>query len=146
MRLVYEPILPKEYTRLEYLESTGTQYILTGITPSINTDFEITLSSDNTGLNRWAMGCPTWVGVHYKGATNEVGITNSSVAAYQQYIVYNHDDSKLTMKLVGSTVYANGVSLGTITRRAGTLDLALFGYRDANNGATLNFIGIVLLQ
>ena len=32
MRLVIDPILPKGYTRLEYLESTGTQYLDTGYT------------------------------------------------------------------------------------------------------------------
>ena len=128
---------------VEYLESTGTQYILTGFTPTLNTDFEIELSSISTGTNAWAMGCPTWVGVHYKGATNEVGITSSSTAAYQQYTPYNHDNSRITMKLSGDTVYANGVSLGMITRRAGTLDFALFGYRDANQGATILFKGSI---
>lgn len=135
--------LPIGFKRVEYLESTGTQFILTGFTPTLNTDFEIELSSTSTGQNRWAIGCPTWVGVHYKGATNEVGVTNSSTAAFQQYTPYNHDNSRLTMKLSGDTVYANGVSLGTITRRAGTLDFALFGYRDANAGATLFFIGSI---
>ena len=135
--------LPAGFKRVEYLESTGTQYILTGFTPTLNTDFEIELSSTSTGQNRWVIGCPTWVGVHYKGATNEVGVTCSSTAAFQQYVSYAHDNSRLTMKLVGSTVYANGVELGTITKRAGSLDFALFGYRDSNAGATLFFIGSI---
>lgn len=33
--------LPKGYTQLEYIESTGTQYIDTGITPSDDMEFEI---------------------------------------------------------------------------------------------------------
>lgn len=133
----------REIHYVDYLESTGTQYILTGFTPTLNTDFELELSSTSTGINRWAVGCPTWVGVHYKGSTNEVGITCSSASAYQQYTPYNHDNSRLTMKLVGNTVYANGVSLGTLTKRAGTSDFALFGYRDANQGATLLFDGSI---
>lgn len=126
--------------KVEYLESDGEQYILSGFTPTVNTDFEIVLSSTNTKTT-WVVGSPTWVGVHYKGAASQVGITNSSTAAFQQYTTYNLDDSKLTMKLEGNTVYANGVSLGTITRRAGTLDFALFAYRDINQGAALNYIG-----
>ena len=129
---------------LEYLESTGTQYILTGVKPTVNTDFEIELSSKQIGKNNWVMGGPTWVGVHYKAQnTNpvQIGVTNSSTSPFQQYTPYNYDDSKITMKLEGDTVYANDISLGTITRKAGTLDFALFGYRDANSNATLLFIG-----
>lgn len=127
---------------VEYLESTGTQYILTGFTPTVDTDFELELSSTKTSTN-WAMGCPTWVGVHYKGADGQIGVTNSSTSDFQQYVNYARDNTRITMKLQGNTVYANGVSLGTITRRAGTLDFALFGYRDANRGATLLFSGSI---
>ena len=142
MRFVTEPLLPKGYTRLEYIESTGAQYILTGFTPTVNTDFELELSSTKTSTN-WAMGCPTWVGVHYKGVDGQIGVTNSSTSDFQQYVNYARDNTRITMKLQGNTVYANGVSLGTITRRAGTLDFALFGYRDANRGATLFFSGSI---
>lgn len=137
-----QDVLPREYRPLKYLQSTGTQYILTGFTPTLNTDFEIELSSIKTNTN-WAMGCPTWVGVHYKGVDGQIGVTNSSTSDFQQYVNYARDNTRITMKLQGNTVYANGVSLGTITRRAGTLDFALFGYSDANRGATLLFTGSI---
>lgn len=137
-----QDVLPREYRPLKYLESSGTQFILTGFTPTVNTDFELELSSTKTSTN-WAIGCPTWVGVHYKGADGQIGVTNSSTSDFQQYVNYARDNTRITMKLSGDTVYANGVSLGTITRRAGTLDFALFGYRDANRGATLLFTGSI---
>lgn len=137
-----QDVIPSAYLPLKYLESTGTQFILTGFTPTVNTDFELELSSTKTSTN-WAIGCPTWVGVHYKGADGQIGVTNSSTSDFQQYVNYARDNTRITMKLSGDTVYANGVSLGTITRRAGTLDFALFGYRDANRGATLLFTGSI---
>ena len=137
-----QDVIPSAYLPLKYLESTGTQFILTGFTPTVNTDFELELSSTKSSTN-WAMGCPTWVGVHYKGVDEQIGVTNSSTSDFQQYVNYARDNTRITMKLQGNTVYANGVSLGTITRRAGTLDFALFGYRDANRGATLLFTGSI---
>ena len=40
--------LPSGYTRLEYIESTGTQYISTGITPTENTKVVIEFNSSNS--------------------------------------------------------------------------------------------------
>lgn len=40
--------LPSGYKRLEYIESTGTQYISTGITPTENTKVVIEFNSSNS--------------------------------------------------------------------------------------------------
>lgn len=138
-------IVGPDVVEVEYLESTGTQWILTDFSPKTTTDYEVEFSSTYTGTNSWVIGCPIWIGIHYKGATNEVGVTNGSTSQYQQYTSYAHDNSRITLKLQGNTVYANGVSLGTITRSNAynNLDLALFAYRDVNQGATLQFSGSI---
>lgn len=43
-KISLEKILPKEYQLVEYIESTGTQYIDTGYIPKTNTKLELTLS------------------------------------------------------------------------------------------------------
>ena len=43
--------LPSGYTQLEYIESTGTQYIDTGFKPNNNTVFEVDLLSKNTNCH-----------------------------------------------------------------------------------------------
>ena len=44
------PILPDGYTQLEYLESTGTQYIDTGVIPNQDTSVELDGSIDGYGI------------------------------------------------------------------------------------------------
>ncbi len=46
-----KPLLPKEYTQVDYIESSGTQYIDTGILPSENIGFEIDFTPHND-MNR----------------------------------------------------------------------------------------------
>lgn len=129
--------LPSEYQELSYIESTGTQYILTDFIPTKTTNWEIKLSS-TSGATTWVMGSPTWVGVHYKKTA--VGITNSSSTSYQKYAQYNYDDTPITLKLQDNSVYADGNLLGTISRSNGTQPFALFGYR-GGNAASLLFTG-----
>lgn len=53
----YDPVrvikskLPKDYVELEYIESTGTQYIDTGFQPNSNTVFIVDLLSKNTNCH-----------------------------------------------------------------------------------------------
>lgn len=53
MRFVTEELLPRGYTRLEYLESTGTQFIDTGVIGIDNTEFvaayKVQLNENNLG-------------------------------------------------------------------------------------------------
>ena len=43
--------LPSGYTELEYIESTGTQYVDTGVLPDTNTGFEVTAWMSESGVN-----------------------------------------------------------------------------------------------
>ncbi len=130
--------------QVTYLEATGTQYINTNFKPTTLTDFEIEFSSTKTGVNNWIMGCATWVGVHYKQLNdNKAGVTNNSTAQAQQYVSYTPNNSKMTLKLAGNTVYTNGVSSGTITRYAGSQNLTLFGYQTNATTTQLQFTGSI---
>jgi hypothetical protein len=42
---------PDGYTRLEYLQSSGTQYIDTGVTPNVNTTFRLNAEFTGTGVS-----------------------------------------------------------------------------------------------
>lgn len=49
--------LPEEYEQVEYLESTGTQYIDTGVIPSNTTGFKIRLSLPDVQQDVFRFGC-----------------------------------------------------------------------------------------
>lgn len=48
--------VPEEYTRLNYIESTGTQYIDTGFAPTVNTKIIYDVKLTSTDAGRWS-GC-----------------------------------------------------------------------------------------
>ena len=52
-----QSILPLEYQQIEYLRSTGTQYIDTGVIPDNETGFSIDMSLDNMATDRFLFGC-----------------------------------------------------------------------------------------
>ncbi len=64
------------FTRIEYLESTGTQWIDTGVRPNINTGFNIKFIQNNTTADECPIG--SRIGpdnnqmLFFMGATNEV--------------------------------------------------------------------------
>lgn len=60
-------LLPPGYTQLEYLESTGTQYINTGIIPSsdIEVAMDVQLTSVSQGETKMLFGCNNY----YSGST-----------------------------------------------------------------------------
>ena len=55
-RITYIGTLPEGYTQLEYIESTGTQYIDTGYIPKINTKLELDLSFNGDFKNSFTYG------------------------------------------------------------------------------------------
>lgn len=69
--------LPDGYTQLEYIASTGTQYIDTGFVPTLNTKVEFKISSSSTQPNTY----PQLFGAQQKSdGTNRFGITSDWVA------------------------------------------------------------------
>ena len=119
MRLVYEPILPKEYTRLEYLECTGTQYIDTGYTiteeDNIDAIYDIMLTNNSSrGLMGYSL---TQVGYWGKTASNtyELGGGNTQVATGNRDIVRFKRDVISSMRQ-DTDLYVNDVVVGHAQR------------------------------
>lgn len=72
--------LPSGYTRVQYLESTGTQYIDTGFIPSVNTSIDISYAW--AGTNQ-----PSIAGIIYHGqsglVSSGIGIWNDDTYGFQ---------------------------------------------------------------
>lgn len=53
--------LPKEYTEVDYIESSGTQYIDTGFIPNSNTKYDVDIAFLNYNANQYVIGAYTSV-------------------------------------------------------------------------------------
>lgn len=87
---VGNPLLPEEYTQLEYIESTGTQYIDTGVVPADNIGFSITLKLNTTpsnqaifgareGTNRLFVGARLSTDIVYYGFAGDINVNSGVV-------------------------------------------------------------------
>ena len=92
-----ETELPSDYTRVVYLESTGTQYIDTGFTPDVNSAMYIRLSVTDDGIkNNWCGvvlgGSAGWFNVGGSKKSEEGLVANfSSVSAQGCNIPYDNN-------------------------------------------------------
>ena len=107
--------LPSGYKRLEYIKSTGNQYVNAGFKPNQKTRVSMKMkSSQSTGNNVWLFGCQkSWSSNGYAVSTYtaEFG-NNSTTTAFTIYdgIVHEVDFDCGTLKIDGSTVWsASGV-------------------------------------
>lgn len=83
-------LLPDEYTLVEYIENSGTQYIDTGIVPNNNTGIEIVYHSLNSGISQYIAGSRD-------GASGAIAYAvNGSVAR-----------TDWDIRLDGQTIYSN---------------------------------------
>ena len=78
-----------DYTPIEYLESTGTQYIDTGIVPNINTKIRVKFSSTGT----YSAGV---VGVRASYNKNNISITTNNRTALVDFNNGSHETYRLT--------------------------------------------------
>lgn len=128
---------------VEYLGSTGTQWIDTGFQPTSTTDASVKFTATQKG-NSWVMGAATWWGVHcnFGASPKEVEFTNSSVGQYRAGVAYTQGEI-VTLSLQGSEVFADGLKIGEITRLAASTNIGIFGYHDTNGTGTLLITGRV---
>ena len=99
--VVWREELPSGYTALEYIASTGTQYIDTGFIPNQNTGFEIEfLSNDKISPTTGEFGAI--LGAREKSSVNELQLTT--------YTAKNSGD-KGTLRF-GSSSYDANISVG----------------------------------
>lgn len=100
------PILPPEYQQVEYLQSTGTQYINTNVVTANNTKTEVIAEKDTTGYGTLGNGIcgvrgevsgfysVTLVnGTVYFGLNSHynTGVTVNTGVAYKYTTVYNNN-------------------------------------------------------
>lgn len=93
-----ESVLPSGYTQLEYIESSGTQYIDTGLKPTQDYSMTIKCQSTGTSSNTYA-GCDTnWQNTGFFIGVNVFEFGNASTANIQNY---GEDPIVLTLDKTG---------------------------------------------
>lgn len=123
----------KPYTKVEYLESTRTQWIDTGILTTTTTDYEFIGSITEDTITCWIAGAPTWCGIHKKA--NTVAATQWSNG--MTYVPVEVEEVfKISVR--GNKAYFNDVETNSLTRRNATMSLFLFAYHHTNNTGTIS--------
>lgn len=145
--------LPAGYTQLEYIESTGTQYIDTGYVPNSNSQFDITFLVNQANLN---VDCPLF-GVRTSGSGNSYTFWCHGVgysAATYSALIFNDKENRISnfklnnkhhVTLKNGLYSINGVNTSFTKVGEGTpnQNLILFGLA---NGASIDgrkFVGLV---
>lgn len=119
-------MMNKKYTRLEFIESTGTQYIDTGIYGNQDTTIRVKGSTTNSGTQGYA-GCIT------NGYLYAIGQQSSGNYLFGQYytqsgnnrILTNYagnDGVARTLELRKNEFYIDGELIGSITAKTFTTD------------------------
>ena len=112
--------LPKGYTELEYLESTGTQYIDTEIVPSNTTGYKVTLNfpevqsdqskfgcRNDAGNTRFWFGCSAGKAYYGWGENYPASENRPSISANVDNIVSCNYLNDRACILNGTTAYSN---------------------------------------
>lgn len=140
--LIYKdtPILPKEYTQVDCLKLTGTQYIDTGVYGNLETELVATAIRTTTGnmqifgdisSNNRAISCN--IGSASTSTLNRFG----SATVYIIYKNYIEQDKQFTIKENKTGIYIDGVRAGSLNATADftTQRTLLLGTR---NGSSLS--------
>ena len=137
-----EPILPEGYTQLNYIQSTGTQYIDTGVVPSTALITEITFACESNGIAENAIFGSAWsVSGYFFMVYSEInGFRWHSCGGYADAVVSDvtakHNaicqKGKLTLDGVEYTLSASGSDSTNAVRLFGVTSNE--GYTRAANG------------
>ena len=120
------------YCEVEYLESTGTQYIDTGV-----------VFSDSSHTYKWDIGAQAvntsnknynWFCGFFEGSAYSAGVYADTTTNYNFYAVgtYYQNGQAITTPLTGGDKYGIIRNVFTITNFAGTLSVILFGRNQLN--------------
>jgi hypothetical protein len=127
--------LPSKYQQVEYIQSTGTQYINTEVYGTEHTDFD--LEFQFTSVNKaWQQ---LFAGDLNSGYSPKLYTQNtylSQLAIYSgvnNYIIYNIDTSiKHILEVSGQSIYLDGVKKLTVARKTGTSELPYWIFNSAS--------------
>ena len=96
--------IPSGLVELEYIESTGTQYIDTGLKPTQNYSITIKCQSTGTSSNTYA-GCDTnWQNTGFFVGVNVFEFGNASTTSVQ-----NYGENPIVLTLDKTGGYKDGV-------------------------------------
>ena len=116
-------VVPDGYTQLEYIESTGTQYIVTGLNSTTQYDHEITFSDYKYVQNQGIFGSSSWY-YSYTGYNNTLRWCMSDRAYDTPGSLTNKRTANLGynyLRVDGSSVSSVSDSNGTPTNTTHTL-------------------------
>ena len=128
------PLLPDGYTQLEYIQSSGSQYINTGFKPNQDTKISITVDFPLSGTS-WLYGGRTSAG------SNSLGFLCESGSRYR--FDYASSITALTVKPTGkftidsdkNKCYINGELAFTATYTTFTSPVNMYIFNNNNNGS-----------
>ena len=137
--------LPSSYTKLDYLEGTGTQQISCGFTFNPETDgFRIKYQSSTTDQNGMIFACSSggafyiWLYYYKSGSGRTYLYTNNSGSQLNINIAAN-DTNLHECYYINKSMYFDGVYVGKFTasmNRPGSNNMYLFSY-----GGSYYFLG-----
>ena len=128
------PLLPDGYTQLEYIQSSGSQYINTGFKPNQDTKISITVDFPLSGTT-WLYGGRTSAG------SNSLGFLCENGSRYR--FDYASSINALTVKPTGkftidsdkNKCYINGELVLTATYTTFTSPVNMYIFNNNNNGS-----------
>ena len=128
------PLLPDGYTQLEYIQSSGSQYINTGFKPNQDTKISITVDFPLSGT-AWLYGGRT------SANSNSLGFLCESGSRYR--FDYASSTNALTVKPTGkftidsdkNKCYINGELVFTATYTTFTSPVNMYIFNNNNNGS-----------
>lgn len=140
--------LPEEYKQVEYIESTGRQYIDTGYIPNSNTSIEIKASSSSTSnatlyCARTAITNKTYTAFLIGGDKLRVDY-NSNNTSYQNLITANRDTPYI-YKQDKNKVYVNGELLKSMEEDAFSAEYSMYLLASHSAGTGINNVGKIKL-
>lgn len=135
------------YTPVEYIESTGTQYIDTGIKPNTNTKIEATFSTNDYSTSQYIFG--VWVsGTDTNRCQFKVGTTTFCgwASSYNNQISLDLTAGEHTVLLNGGDFEVDGTSIyqGSGSFTSGAKNIYLLATN--GNGTADNFASIKLKE
>ena len=99
-----ESVLPSGYTQLEYIESSGAQYIDTGLKPTQDYSMTIKCQSTETSSNTYA-GCDT----NWKNNRFSIGVNVFEFGNVRTTSIQNYGENPIVLTLDKTGGYKDGV-------------------------------------